>query len=650
MSLQDTPYSMSVVSSDFIENTISSDFKEIAKRNPIIQDEGGGIINNAGISVNIRGFRVNSPLIDGIPLNNALFGYGIEEVDRVEVLAGTSGFLYGAGNVGGSINYVLKRPKATPFTKVSIGNNGGENYFTSVDTSQNITDKVSIRVNGLYEDGDRVKENNSRENKYIGLALDYKPTDDLLLGAFYSYRDMKEYGIAPFQFTGKRPDASNFDNKKSYAPDWTYTGSETNKVELKAEYNFTDSIKLRTALIHLDSDMVRNHNLTYINTNTNVYSVRNMNTGTQTGKYDGGYLYLDNEFSLDTTEHFLTFGSNFGRDRYYRGQYIYTPGFASAAHIVNGLDDFQNVKLSDLSNPGYIQKGTDYKMRDNLNYNFMIGDNITFNENWSALVGVNYATINTKSYNSSGTVTGEYDESKATPTLSLIYKPIEDVTTYATYMQALEDGTVVTDTNDVNFGKIFKPRVSTQYEIGSKWSVNQDLLLSTAIFRIEKANSMTENFPNGMKETTADGEEIRQGIEILATGKATENLTLMGGVTYIDSEVKKTQNKNLIGKEATGVAKYQAKMFAEYRLPVSPKIFLNGGVYYTGSQWMDGINTDKIPSYTTADLGVRYETKLDGYDTTFRIYASNITDEKYWANSGSLGDPRTVGFSATMKF
>ncbi len=50
------------------------------------------------------------------------------------------------------------------------------------------------------------------------------------------------------------------------------------------------------------------------------------------------------------------------------------------------------------------------------------------------------------------------------------------------------------------------------------------------------------------------------------------------------------------------------------------------------------------------DLGARYETKLDGLDTTFRIYATNLTDEKYWENTSYLGDPRSVAFNVTVKF
>ena len=292
--------------------------------------------------------------------------------------------------------------------------------------------------------------------------------------------------------------------------------------------------------------------------------------------------------------------------------------------------------------------------RKNFNTNIVLGDNITFNEQWSALVGVNYASVENKTYNANNTLTpygtqiASYDKSELTPTLSLIFKPIEKLTTYATYIEALENGTVVGSTY-INSGEVFDPLKSKQYEIGAKYSVNEKLLLSSAIFRIEKPNNMDENTPLG-KKLTQNGELVREGIEILATGKVIDSLTLMGGITYVSPKVEKATTKATEGKEATNVAKYQAKMYAEYRLPVEPKIFLNGGVYYTGTQWVDNMNTQKLDAYKTLDLGARYETKLDGLDTTFRIYATNLTDEKYWENTSYLGDPRSVAFNVTVKF
>lgn len=649
LSLQDTPYSMSVMSSDFLENTISTNMNQVAKANPVMKNNENAS-QNGEISTNIRGFGIVSALIDGIPLPTSYFGTSTKEVDRIEVISGLSGFLYGSGNVGGVINYALKYPTATPFTKVSVGNNGGENYYTSIDTSQKINDKLSVRVFGNYQDGETALENYEDEEKLAGVSFAYKPTDNLDLGLYYSHRESTTGTKPIWIFIGERPDASSFDTSKSYAPDWGQVDVDSDKVELKANYNFSENLKLRTAYIYKEADRTRPYFYNYVNTNANTTTLDMYWFHEQTIKDNGAYAYLDGDFNTGSIQHSLTFGGSLGTQKFYN----------SNEHDVfdasiNGYDGYNNWKYT-VPNDAKAKTLQTKKF----NTNVVLGDNITFNEQWSALIGATYASMENHSYNiynSSiplGKETGSYDKSALTPTLSLIYKPIEDLTTYVTYMESLEQGSVITNLVDTNYGKVFDPTISEQYEIGAKYSINQNLLLSTALFRIEKANNITEYFANNgngkTQTTTQDGLQVNQGVEVLVTGKASDSLTLQGGVTYLSPKIEKTTNKVLEGKESTNVAKVQAKMYAEYRLPVEPKIYLNGGVYYTGTQWVDSANTQKLDAYTTVDFGARYETKLEGYDTTFRIYASNLTDEKYWANTTTLSDPKSVAFNVTMKF
>lgn len=642
LSLQDTPYSMSIMSSDFLENTMTNNMGQVAKQNPLLENKDG-ISESGELNTNIRGFSVLTALIDGIPLPNSSYGTSLKEVDRVEVISGLSGFLYGSGNVGGTINYDLKYPTIKPFTNVSIGNNGAENYYTSTDTSQNITDKLSLRVNASYQDGNTAIENYEDEEKLIGVSFTYKPTNNLDLGLYYSHLESIKGTKPMWLITGKMPNAKDFDTSKSYTPDWAKVDTNSDKVELKANYNFSDNLRLRSAYIYKEADRNRTIFYNYLNTNTGALGRTLYYFYPQTTKNDGAYNYLDGDFNTGSVKHALTFGGSFGTEKAYSSGGHNTPWGASLGS--NNLADYNNWNYT-------IPKGTELKSLDrkNFNTNVVLGDNITFNEQWSALVGANYASMENKN----GQEVTQYDKSELTPTLSFIYKPIEDLTTYITYMESLEQGIVIDNSVDRNDGKTFDPLKSKQYEIGAKYSINQDLLFSTALYRIEKANNTTKYFVDSgdgkTQTTTQDGEQINQGVEVFLTGKPVDSLTLMGGVTYISPKVEKTEDKTREGKESQNVAKYQAKMYAEYRLPIEPKIYLNGGVYYTGTQWVDDINTEKLDAYTTVNFGARYETKLEGYDTTFRIYASNLTDEKYWASTTTLSDPRSVAFNVTMKF
>lgn len=68
-------------------------------------------------------------------------------------------------------------------------------------------------------------------------------------------------------------------------------------------------------------------------------------------------------------------------------------------------------------------------------------------------------------------------------------------------------------------------------------------------------------------------------------------------------------------------------------MPALDGFFLTGGIYHTERQWANSINTDRLPSYTTFDLGLPYQTRWLGNDTTLRLNVANVTAEKYWANA-----------------
>ncbi|MFY4744079.1 hypothetical protein ACOTVX_11405, partial [Aliarcobacter butzleri] len=72
-----------------------------------------------------------------------------------------------------------------------------------------------------------------------------------------------------------------------------------------------------------------------------------------------------------------------------------------------------------------------------------------------------------------------YDATEVAPSFSLIVTPLVALTTHATYMGALESGTIVGDTYK-NFGEGFDPYGSKQYANGAKNSVSETLLLRSA--------------------------------------------------------------------------------------------------------------------------------------------------------------------------
>ena len=230
----------------------------------------------------------------------------------------------------------------------------------------------------------------------------------------------------------------------------------------------------------------------------------------------------------------------------------------------------------------------------------------------------------------------------------MFLKEINYITTYATYMESLEPGGIV-GSSFANAGEMLKPMRSQQYEVGIKAEV-RGLLLTAALFQIDKSN----NFRDQNNRQTQDGRQVHNGLELSVQGRLFEDLTLYGGYTYLDPQIKKANNSALNGKEPVGISHHIFKMYAEYDIPFLEGLTLTGGVYYMGSTYRNYDNTERMPGYTTADLGARYTTDYFGFDTTFRLNVTNITNEKYWIidplESIHISQPRTLSFSATVSF
>lgn len=638
-SLQDTPYSMTVISEDLIENVQAKDMDQIFKIIPTAQGTGSSIIGDGDTrDVYIRGFSSQNPIIDGIPYATERASIPMmQDIERVEIINGATGFLYGGGRVGGAVNYITKKPTTQDLSDVTIGSYGNDSYYSHLDLGGQFEDSHTFgyRVNALYQNGE-LPSTIKKEQKGISLVFDWKPTDNFYTDLKYSHKQTKSnrnntdfYGLT---------DRTIFKLGTKYTPDWVDDELKSNKIDNNIKWNISDSMTLRSGAMYEEIDSRYGTNYIFDEGNATTFTQMMFRSNRQKAKNYGAYAYLDNRFNTASINHNLTLGYSINNFKSYM-----VPGWI--------YQEISGVSISELKNTPWIGSnsfgGSKLISRQTEYKNILIGDDIVFNEQWSALVGVNHATVIQASYDN-GIQDSKYDKSELTPTLSLIYKPFEDFTTYLTYMGSLEVGEIVGDTYS-NAGEILDPLVSKQYEVGAKYSVSKNLLLSSALFRIEKANQYSDN-TSPMPKYVQDGEQVHEGLELTATGKVTDNLTVITGGTLMDLNVEESDNLSLEGKKPTNAATKMVKLFTEYEIPQISGLAINGGAYYTGEKYGDSSNTDKIPSYTLYDVGLRYKIKVDKYPTTFRLNVSNLTDKGYWASSTYLGDPRSVAMSMKMEF
>jgi iron complex outermembrane recepter protein len=666
--VQDAPYSLSVVSSPLIENLQATDIEDIAKVIPQITNVYPLQNKSGNPWVIIRGFSI-SEFRDGAgqTYDGLLGGAGgmlfttLEDKERVEVLSGVDGFLYGTGAVGGNVNYVLKRPTATPYYSLTMGDNAGDNFFMHADLGgplkfAGIADGLfGYRLNLVYQDGNTSIDNQSVKRNLESVAFDVHLPYGALLQFNAAHYDYHLWGPTPEPFWPLNPQPAPPNGALNTTPSWVQFADRTYTVGTKLTWKVNDIFTLRSAW-----DFTREERYIQDTFFTSGFDYTgNVSASAQGGGpsdiwyTNSGYTFLDTSFLAFGVQQKITTGftgfekndaaGGNGTAATYSMPYpvtnIYNPANLGPQPPYNGVETYK---------PGIDSH--------QFGENSIVADEIKIGQ-FTLLAGGNYANLGTNSYIShSG-----YEKAALTPTVSLIYKILPWFTTYATYQQSLQAGVDVENTTSriyTNNGDILPPYISNQYEVGAKATVAKGVLLTIAFFDIDKANQYQVNNGNGTWTYEQSGQEVHKGVELTGTGKLTDDLTLVGGITAMDARVVNDQtNPAGNGSVPAGVSPFDGKLYAEYTIPIlatAPflhSLTLIGGITYSSWSYFDYPNTTKLPGYAVEDVGFRYATALYDHPLIIRFNVNNVTNHAYWEAGGSLaGPPRTFLASAQMKW
>ena len=165
-SVQNAPLNITALDADIMKDQNISELADVARWVPglTITDQGG----RSGSPIIVRGLNTNSsgPSSDGGTVSTYINEIPVSvdmrlvDIERVEVLIGPQGTLYGAGTLGGAIRYMLKQPELD-FTSLEVYGDlfqtkesdslGGEGGF--IFNLPLIEDKLAVRASlNVYED------------------------------------------------------------------------------------------------------------------------------------------------------------------------------------------------------------------------------------------------------------------------------------------------------------------------------------------------------------------------------------------------------------------------------------------------------------------------------------------------------------------
>ena len=643
-----TPYSFTNYTELLIEDQQAESVADILMNDPAVRVARG--FGNFQQLYLVRGLPVYSDDMS----YNGLYGLlprqylASEFIQRVQVFRGANAFLNGAApggsGLGGAVNVLPKRAPNYDVNQFTLGVQSGGQAYGAVDLARRSEDgRAGIRLNAARRDGDTAVDGENQKISMSHIGVDFRE-ENLRISADLGFQKFSMDASMPsITFASGVPIQKTPDADKTVAQPWTYSNSEDLFGTVRAEYDFADNVTTWVALGGREGkeDAIF-ANPTVINTAGDYTANRFDNVREDTvitGEAGVRWSQLTtgpvtHTLSLSTASYELEsknaylFGSGVTGNIYGPTEMAIPP----APFAGGNMDDPGTTIRTELRSVAFA---------DQLS---MLNDSLL------VTLGGRYQEIEDTSYDyNTGNRSNKYEDNAVTPSVGLLYRLTESVSLYSNYIEGLvAGGNAPADNNGpvANAGETIAPFKTEQAEIGMKFDAG-NLGGSVSLFQSEKPIT---GFDSNNKFEIVD-DQTNRGLELMAYGKPLDSLTVLGGVSLLDTDVD--------GEKAIGSPDTQANLNVDWAVPGTEGLSLDGRIIYTSSQYVDAANTAKIPDWTRLDLGARYlvpigETKM----LTLRARVENVADTDYWASAGgypgssylTVGAPRTVMLSGTYEF
>jgi iron complex outermembrane receptor protein len=623
----DTPLSVNVVSQDVIASQQLVSVTDAFRFLPSVQGDGVRPQTRG-----IQGSVAQNTRLDGLNMV-ATTDYPIEQFEQVEVLNGLSGGIYGPANPAGTFNYVQKRPTDQPLAEFTLGYITSSRITREADISNHVAgvDALRYRATLLDDTGTGYTDDSSIHRQLASIALDYQIAPGTVLESNFSHYHFVSKGLPPLFTlgTGARfPDLDatnpNYGNPNAGNDNTTETATVRLRHALNANWFLT------AGWLYQIADR-QSSQLTDTLSTTGAYSVATATATASRFIANSNLIYLNGTEHWGAVEHDLSFGTN--------GVILsnYNP-VAGSTTMIGGsnLAIPQEVALSHL--PDFLNR---YHSAEADQQSLMASDNLIFSPRWSALVSGSEAWLYSHNYSVKGVQTSESQNRGFSGSGSLVFKPASNQSVYLTYADSLQQGDVAPATA-ANAGTILDPYRSKEWEAGYKLALG-GVNASAAVYRITRPYAYALGTDNIFRIA---GQQRNRGVELMLDGHATRDLSLFGGVSWLDPRLFDTGNASTEGKLIVGLPRVTFNMLASYSVPQVPGLSADLNAHYVTSRETDDANLTDVRGYSTFDLSAAYQTKIMGRHTVFRLSIDNLTNESYWTSILPGGNTGYTGVGA----
>lgn len=641
--LRDTPQAITVITKELMKDQAMQSMADAIRYVPgVVTAQGEG---NRDTAV----FRGNSStsdfFVDGIR-DDVQYYRDFYNIESVEALKGSNAMIFGRGGSGGIINRVTKQAQWTPVRDASVTIGSWKNRRATVDLGQAIDQSMAFRVTGMVENSESFRDgvNIKRSGINPTLAIRAGANTSVVLGyEHFSDERVADRGIPSYQ--GKPLAVANnvFFGNSALSP----TSAKVDAFTALIEHDLGNGMSLRNRSRFADYDkFYQNVFPGAVNATATTVSLSAYNTDTQRKNF---FNQTDLTFDLHAAgvKHKILTGLEVGQQT--TDNLRQTGYFPSVGVNATSINVALNKPYTD--GVTFRQSATDANNHSVAKTVAVYAqDQIEFSPEWQAIVGLRYDHFGMDFKNNRNNETITTTDTPLSPRAGLVYKPVTDMSLYASYSLAFvpRSGEQLSSLTASN--KALDPEKFKNFELGAKWDVLPDLSLSAAIYQLDRSNVAIADPLDVTKTILVDGQRT-QGLELAISGKINSAWSIMGGYAYQDAKITRTQSATVkAGATLAQVPTHSASLWNRY--DINQQWGVAAGVVYRGAIYPSTDNTVIVPGFTRVDAAVYY-----AWDKQIQLQLNveNLSDKTYFAaahnnNNITPGSPRALRLGVHVKF
>lgn len=642
--LQEVAGSASVLSAEQTELTGISDVEALANAIPNLsfgEHDGASFVTIRGVGASVE-IGIGEPsvatYVDGVFLPRQTMGFLSQSgLERIEVLRGPQGTLYGRNSTGGAINFISKSPSDSLEGKIEAGTGSFNAFNVGGLVSGPLSDGLRASLSAEFETNDGYVDNLLTGTKLAGFdrfnirgAIQADLSDRTTIDAFVQYQDtsgatawqqLVSPALSPLLPPGFQ---STLEPRKIFAQADFSSSQETLIASFILEHEFSDAVSIKSQTSYIDHKSEASFD----------------GDATDFGLVDvAGFVRPSESWQQE-----ITLSGETGALSWLVGGFFFTEDFFAAipAPFPNGLPapaappfglppgTFSFQTLTEKTDSYAIFADIEFAITDRLK--LLAGARMNWEDKeFLQTLGANIPGLG---FMGASDIPSQRSDNEFLPKIGLSFDVNDDFKLYGHYQQGLKSA-------GQNLGVLltqYEPEILDAYEAGfrSTW-LGGDLVLNGAGFFYDYANYQVTDLPGGTATVVQNADAEIRGFEVEFVATPTTDTRISGGLTHLDSDYTNFTSldlanpfagpQNLAGQQLVRAPSFTFNLSVQHEFPVADGLILGADFFHSDDVVLRYFGTPQDTQSSFSNLDIRATLKL--LDGALRLHAfgRNITDE-----------------------